>query len=149
MLTVRCVTLIAPSHLYSTSSKHSHLHKSNCWSLEIAKSFLRFANFIHPRGLVKMSATWLALETCSTLTSLESTFSHTKWCWISMCLVWTWNTRLFPSLIEDWLSQNSLKLLPLVNPIGLNNLFIYKHSFVPSWSPCIYLLWTWEFCAHC
>jgi hypothetical protein len=58
------------------------------------------------------------------LTSLESTFSHTKWCWISMCLVWKWNTRLFPSLIEDWLSQNSLLLLPLVNPIGLNNLLV-------------------------
>jgi hypothetical protein len=71
------------------------------------------------------------------LTSLESTFSHTKWCCISMCLVITWNTRLFPSLIEDWLSQNSLKLRPLVNPIGLNNLFLHKHSFVPSWSPCI------------
>lgn len=142
MLTVRCVTLIGPLTPYSTSSKHSHLHKSNCWSLEIAKSFLRFANLIFPRGLVKMRNMFnLDISRKHLLTHKMMLNLHV--------LVWTWNTRLFPSLIEDWLSQNSLKLLPLVNPIRLNNLFIHKHSFVPSWSPSIWLLWTWEFCAHC
>ena len=62
-------------------------------------------NWVGCRALVKTSASWWVVETCMVFSLPDWTFSCTKWQFISMCLVYSWNIGFAAMCKVAWLSQ--------------------------------------------
>lgn len=62
-------------------------------------------NWLWPKALVKMSASWCWVGTCAVEMIPEVSFSRAKWQSISMCLVHSWKTGLAAIWRAAWLSQ--------------------------------------------
>ena len=77
------------------------MEKGLSWTPSI---LLNNSNFTRARGLVKISAILSQVLQYSTMISFDCSFSLTKWNWVSICLVFLWNTGLYASLMVLWLS---------------------------------------------
>lgn len=69
------------------------------------KNALRASNLLTFRALVKMSAIWLLVRICSSITYLDPTNSWMKWCLIFMCFVLLCWTRFLDMLMALRLLQ--------------------------------------------
>ena len=88
-------------------------------------SLLILQNWSSFKGLVKISASWLRVSTCSMQMSPLSACSLIKWCLISICLVHEYWTRFLVILMALVLSQK-IKILCKVTPKSLNCYLIHK-----------------------
>ena len=88
-------------------------------------SLLILQNWSSFKGLVKISASWLRVSTCSMHMSPLSAWSLIKWCLISICLVREYWTGFLVMLMALVLSQK-IGILCNATPKSLNCCLIYK-----------------------
>ena len=73
--------------IFSSIDQHSTLSLD---SYTISNYLIKLSCFGFSNNLVKMSAKVLSVAQYWSRILLETSFSHTKWCWMSMCLVQLW-----------------------------------------------------------
>ena len=113
------------SHRFIFQKDSTIMNVHTSFTSIIPNSLLILQNWSSFKGLVKMSASWLRVSTCSMQISPLSAWSLIKWCLISICLVRECWTRFLVILMALVLSQK-IGTLCMVTPKSLNCCLIHK-----------------------
>ena len=118
-------TYFHTSHRFITYKGSSIMKVHTSFTSIMPSSLLILQNWSSFKGLVKISASWLKVSTCSIQMSPLSAWSLIKWCLISICLVcecWTW----FLVILMAHVFSQKIGILWKVTAKSLNYYLIYK-----------------------